>query len=145
MTKYGFFNLPQVNPDELSPAVWAYVGDAVYELFIRNRLVIDGPNKTQALHKRAVTMVRASFQADLATRLGPFLSPAEVDLLRRGRNVKSGHIPASSDPITYRHSTGFEALIGYLYLSGQANRMVELLGQAIELSGGNTDVKGEVT
>jgi ribonuclease-3 family protein len=142
MTKSGFFDFPQVNPDEFSPAVWAYIGDAVYELFIRDRLVGGGPNKTQALHKQAIKMVRASFQADLAARLEPFLSVAEADVLRRGRNVKSGHIPTSSDPITYRHSTAFEALIGYLYLSGQSDRMVELLRQAIELSGGNADVKG---
>jgi ribonuclease-3 family protein len=142
MTESGFFSLPPINPDELSPAVWAYVGDAVYELFIRNRLVMEGPNRTQTLHKRAIAMVRASFQADLAARLGPFLSQEEAGLLRRGRNIKSGHTPASSDPITYRHSTGFEALIGYLYLSGQSDRMVELLRQAIELSGGNADVKG---
>jgi ribonuclease-3 family protein len=141
MTSFGFFNFPQINPDELSPAVWAYVGDAVYELFIRNRLVLGGPNKTQTLHKQAITMVRASFQANLAAQLEPFLSAPEADVLRRGRNVKSGHIPVSSDPITYRHSTAFEALIGYLYLSGQTDRMNELLRQAIELSGGNKDVK----
>lgn len=142
MKESGFFNFPQVNPDEHSPAVWAYVGDAVYELFIRNRLVVGGPNKTQTLHRQAIKMVRASFQADLAARLEPFLSVAEADVLRRGRNVKSGHTPTSSDPITYRHSTAFEALVGYLYLSGQSDRMVELLRQALELSGGNVDVKG---
>jgi ribonuclease-3 family protein len=141
MMNSGFFDFPQVNPDELSPAVWAYVGDAVYELFIRNYLVLGGPNKTQTLHKQAVTMVRASFQANLAAQLEPFLKETEADILRRGRNVKSGHVPVSSDPITYRRSTAFEALVGYLYLSGQTGRMVELLRQAIELNGGNTDVK----
>ncbi|MGD8400213.1 MAG: ribonuclease III domain-containing protein [Bacillota bacterium] len=142
MVEGNFFNLPRINPDELSPAVWAYVGDAVYELYIRNQLVMGGPNKTKTLHKRAITMVRASFQANLAAQLEPFLSEVEADILRRGRNVKSGHIPVSSDPITYRHSTAFEALIGYLYLSGQTGRMVELLRQAINFSGGDTDVKG---
>jgi ribonuclease-3 family protein len=141
MTESGFFNFTPINPDELSPAVWAYIGDAVYELFIRNRLVLCGPNKTQTLHKRAVTMVRASFQAELAAKLEPFLTAAEADVLRRGRNVKSGHVPVSSDPITYRRSTAFEALIGYLYLSGQTGRMTELLGEAIELNGGDSDVK----
>jgi ribonuclease-3 family protein len=141
MTQSGFFNLASVNPDELSPAVWAYIGDAVYELFVRNRLVIGGPCKTRALHKQAVQLVRASFQADLAAKLESFLSEAESAILRRGRNVKSGHTPASSDPVTYRHSTAFEALIGYLYLSGQTDRMTELLWRAIELSGGNADVQ----
>jgi ribonuclease-3 family protein len=127
-----FFNLAKVNPDEYSPAVWAYIGDAVYELFIRNRLVTGGPAKTRTLHKQAVKMVRASFQAELAARLEPRLSEEETDILRRARNVKSGHTPFGSDPITYRYSTAFEGLIGYLYLSGRRERLIVLLQLALE-------------
>jgi ribonuclease-3 family protein len=127
------FNLAKVNPDEYSPAVWAYIGDAVYELFIRNRLVTGGPAKTQTLHKQAVKMVQASFQAKLAARLETTcLSEEEADILRRARNVKSGHTPSSSDPITYRYSTAFEGLVGYLYLSGRRERLNEILQLALE-------------
>lgn len=134
MTESIFFNLPEVNPDELSPAVWAYIGDAVYELFVRNHLVTGGPAKTQSLHKQAVKRVRASFQAGLAAKLEPCLTAEELDILRRGRNVKSGHTPAASDPITYRHSTAFEALIGYLYLKGHQTRLMELLVKVLEFT-----------
>jgi ribonuclease-3 family protein len=132
MEESFFFNLAKVNPDEYSPAVWAYIGDAVYELFIRNRLVTRGPAKTQTLHKQAVKMVRASFQAELAARLETCLSEEEADILRRARNVKSGHAPSSSDPVTYRYSTAFEGLIGYLYLSGRRERLIEILHLALE-------------
>jgi ribonuclease-3 family protein len=125
-----------INPDELSPAVWAYIGDAVYELFIRERMLASGLVKTKLLHHEATVRVRASFQAHLAEVVEPLLTAAELDTLKRGRNVKSGHVPASSDVLTYRHSTAFEALIGYLYLNGRHERLAELLEQVIVLAGG---------
>ena len=126
-----FFELPNINPDELSPAVWAYIGDAVYELFIRHRLLADGPAKTKTLHHEAIAMVRASYQARLVKQIGPLLTPDELEILKRGRNVKSGHIPAYTNMLTYRYSTAFEALIGYLYLCGRRERLNELLNQAL--------------
>jgi ribonuclease-3 family protein len=136
MDETNLFNLPPVNPDGLSPAVWAYIGDAVYELFVRQGLVGGGPAKTRNLHKEATLRVRAAFQADLAKRLEPLLTEKEREILRRGRNVKSGHVPASSDVLTYRHSTAFEALIGYLYLSGEFGRLRELLSATGSENGG---------
>ncbi|HEY8463396.1 MAG TPA: ribonuclease III domain-containing protein [Bacillota bacterium] len=132
MTEANYFNMPEINPNEYSPAVWAYIGDAVYELFVRSHLVTVGPAKTQVLHKQAVKRVRASFQAELTAKLEPYLSQEELDILRRGRNVKSGHVPTASDPITYRYSTAFEALIGYLYLCGRQGRLAEILQQVLE-------------
>lgn len=142
MTELNYFGLSSIRPDDISPAVWAYVGDAVYELFIRNHLVTGGPAKTQTLHKQAVKWVRAGFQARLAAGLENWLSPEELDILRRGRNVKCGHIPSGSDPITYRHSTAFEALIGYLYLSGRLERLNEVLHQVLTLAEEMQDAKG---
>ncbi|HBF40042.1 MAG TPA: ribonuclease III [Firmicutes bacterium] len=133
MPSFDFLELPGLNPDELSPAVWAYIGDAVYELYIRCHILSAGPAKTNALHHVAIAMVRASFQAGLVTKLEPFLTEGELEILKRGRNVKSGHIPAHTDVLTYRHSTAFEALIGYLYLRGEHKRIKELLTQAIIL------------
>ncbi len=129
-----FFNLPKVNPDQLSPAVWAYVGDAVYELFIRHQILTGGPDKTRNLHHKAVSKVRASFQAELANKLQSFLKESELEIIKRGRNVKSGHVPAGSDLITYRYSTAFEALIGYLYLKEEYQRLMEILQKTLELS-----------
>ncbi len=135
MPSYDFLNLPKQNPDQLSPAVWAYIGDAVYELFIRCHILSGGPAKTKTLHREVTTMVRASFQAGLVTKLESSLSENELEILKRGRNVKSGHIPAHTDVLTYRHSTAFEALIGYLYLQGEHPRLKELLEQAVKLEG----------
>lgn len=134
MTEANYFKLPPVKPDEYSPAVWAYIGDAVYELFVRNQLVTGGPAKTQMLHKQAVQRVKASFQAELAARLEARLTLEEMEILRRGRNVKCGHTPSGTDPLTYRHSTAFEALIGYLYLSGRHERLTEVLHQVWALT-----------
>ena len=133
MPSVDIFELPKLNPDELSPAVWAYIGDAVYELYIRSHILSGGPAKTNTLHREAIAMVRASFQARLVTKLEPALSENELEILKRGRNVKSGHIPAHTDVLTYRHSTAFEALIGYLYLQGEHQRLKELLEQAKSL------------
>lgn len=132
-----FFNLPKVNPTELSPAVWAYIGDAVYETFIRNLLISDGPAKTGKLHSRAVKMVKASFQAELLLKLEPDLTEAEADIVRRGRNIKTGHVPRGADCLTYRHSTAFEALIGYLYLDGAWERLRQLLERIGQLTTGH--------
>lgn len=133
MADLHFFNLPKTNPDQLSPAVWAYIGDAVYELFTRCQLLSEGPDKTKNLHHKAVSRVRASFQAELVNKMHSFLNEAELEIIRRGRNVKSGHVPAGSDPITYRHSTAFEALIGYLYLKENYARLMEVLLKTVEL------------
>lgn len=129
-----FFNLPKINPDQLSPAVWAYIGDAVYELFIRHQLLTGGPDKTKNLHHKAVSRVRASFQAELVNKMQSFLKGSELEIIKRGRNVKSGHVPNGSDTITYRYSTAFEALIGYLYLKEEYPRLMEILQKTVELS-----------
>jgi ribonuclease-3 family protein len=133
MSDSYFFNLPKINPDQLSPAVWAYIGDAVYELFVRHQLVTGGPDKTKNLHHKAVSKVRASFQADLVNKMHSFLKESELEIIKRGRNVKSGHVPPGSDPITYRYSTAFEALIGYLYLKEDYSRLMEVLHKTVEL------------
>jgi len=134
MIDFNSLKLAAVNPGELSPAVWAYIGDAVYELFIRYYLLTSGPTKTKALHHGATARVKASFQAELLRKLEAFLTEAELTVLKRGRNIKSGHIPNNTDVITYRHSTAFEALIGYLYLDSQTERLNELFNQIIRLT-----------
>ena len=79
-----FFDLPKIQPDELSPAVWAYVGDAVYELFTRYYLITKGPAKTKTLHNEAINRVRASFQAEVAKYLEPELTGEELGIVKTG-------------------------------------------------------------
>ncbi|MDP3488124.1 MAG: ribonuclease III domain-containing protein [Bacillota bacterium] len=116
-----------MNPENYSPAAWAYVGDAYYELAMRLLTLQDGPKKMSVLHKETARFVRASFQALASHCIEPMLSEEEREILRRGRNTKSGHVPKSASPTEYRLSTGVEGLIGYLYLTGREERAIEIL------------------
>ncbi len=115
-----------VDPESLSPLVLAYIGDAVFEVYIRLYLA---PRfaKVNQLHEHAVQYVTASRQSEFLAIWEPDLTEAEKQIVRRGRNAK-GNVPRHSKPIDYRRSTGFEALVGYLYLAGNLNRLEELLG-----------------
>ncbi|MBW4460239.1 MAG: Mini-ribonuclease 3 [Nodosilinea sp. WJT8-NPBG4] len=124
----GSLTLEQVNA--LSPVALAYIGDAVYELFVRGSFLLP-PKRIQAFHQQVVNQVRAEQQARQVQQLLPLLTAAEQDLLRRGRNASSRG-PRRVDSQIYQQSTAFEALIGYLYLTDQ-NRLAELLN-TIELS-----------
>lgn len=115
----------------LAPLVLAYVGDAVFDLHIRTNLVLSGPAKVGDLHRRAVSFVRATAQAEALRGLQPTLTEAEADIVRRARNAKSSHVPRGVDPAQYAMSTGFEALLGYLYLTGQGDRLYALLTAAV--------------
>lgn len=86
---------------------------------------------TGALHREAVRLVKAESQARLLDLLAGEFTEEEKEILRRGRNNKTGHIPAHTDPVTYRHSTAWEALLGYLYLTGRKERMEDLLTKAL--------------
>jgi len=116
-----------LNPENYSPAAWAYIGDAYYELAMRMLTLQDGPKKMSILHKETAQYVRASFQAHAAHSIEMMLTDEEKEILRRGRNVKSGHVPKSASPTEYRLSTGVEGLIGYLYLTDRESRAIEIL------------------
>lgn len=124
-----------LDPEAMSPLALAYVGDAVYELYVRVLLVAQGSNKMKDLHRQAVSFVKAGTQAAFLKELEPMLTEEELEVVRWGRNAKSGHVPKSADVLEYRHSTGFETLIGYLYLKGNQERLRQILkklGQLIE-------------
>lgn len=124
---------PEINPEELSPLVLAYIGDAVYELMVRQYLAGCGPEKINRIHKKAVRYVRAETQAMLLHALQERLTPRERDVVRRGRNAKSGYSPKHASIIDYRHSTGFESLVGYLYLTGNEERLLEIIELAQQM------------
>lgn len=114
----------------VSPLILAYVGDAVFELAVRERLAARGPGKVAELHREAVSLVRAPAQAEQLRRLEGLLTPEEEEVVRRARNAKSGPAPRGVSVQEYRHATAFEALLGHLYLNGQGGRIAELLDRS---------------
>ena len=114
------------NPKLLSPLTLAFIGDGVYELMVRERLVLTANTSANNLHKKAVLMVKASAQSELYGVLEPILSEEELTIMKRGRNANSTKAPLKSNPNEYRRATGVEALFGYLYLKGEYNRLNEI-------------------
>ncbi|HBW35388.1 Mini-ribonuclease 3 [Desulfosporosinus sp. BICA1-9] len=110
------------NWQEMNALTLAYLGDAVYELWVRTHLLELGHEKVRELHKQAVSYVRASTQARVLHVLWPELDEVEQQVVLRGRNAKGGH-PKNVDVVTYRHATAFESLVGYWQLNGQSERM----------------------
>ncbi|HOB82759.1 MAG TPA: Mini-ribonuclease 3 [Peptococcaceae bacterium] len=129
---------PQQEPRELSPLVLAYIGDAVYELYVRSFLVSQGRVKVDQLHREATALVNAGAQARCFHRLEELLTDEEKNIVRRGRNAKTSHVPKNAEMIDYHLSTGFEALLGYLFLTGQEERLKALITRL--LSTQNPDV-----
>ncbi|MDK2903275.1 MAG: mini-ribonuclease [Clostridiales bacterium] len=111
----------------MSPSTLAYIGDAVYELFVRTRMATRYNISAHELNKKTVALVNAKAQAEMLKRLEGMLNEEEADIVRRGRNTKSSNVPRHTSPIQYRYATGFEALIGYIYLKGDYDRLRYLL------------------
>lgn len=111
----------------MPPLTWAYVGDCVYELYIRTKLVNETKLKPHALHIEAIKHVKAKSQAETLQRIYEELTEKEKDIVRRGRNAENHHLPKNSNVQEYMYSTAFEALIGYLYLTKQNKRLKEIL------------------
>ena len=111
----------------LSPLTWAYVGDCVYELYIRTKLVNETKLKPHKLHIESIKYVKAQAQAKILKEIYEKLTEEEKDIVRRGRNAENHHLPKNCDVQDYRYSTAFEALLGYLYLSKKDERLKEIL------------------
>ena len=111
----------------MSPLTWAYIGDAVYELYIRNKLINETNMKPHKLHIEAIKYVKAKSQAEKLNEIFDSLTEEEQDIVRRGRNTQNHHVPKNSSVEEHMKSTAFEALIGYLYLTEQQERLKEIL------------------
>ena len=123
------------SPEEinmLSPLTWAYVGDCIYELYIRTDLVNKTKLKPHKLHIESIKYVKAKAQADILKELMESLTDEEKDIVRRARNAENHHLPKNADPEDYMYSTAFEGLIGYLYLCKKDERLKEILKKCIE-------------
>ena len=121
------FSLPQVDIQTYSPLTLAYIGDAAYELVVRTYLVDQGNSRPDKLHRKASSMVKAAAQAAMAEALKDSLTEEELSVYRRGRNAKSPTMAKNASMSDYRKATGFEALMGYLYLKGEQKRLIDLV------------------
>ena len=110
-----------------APLTLAFVGDAVYGLYMRKKLAEAGPEKVNVLHQKASRLVCAKAQFLAMQHITPLLTEEELTVFRHGRNAKSATIPKHAEVIHYRHATGLEALVGFLYLEKREERLAFLL------------------
>lgn len=118
---------------QMKPLVQAYVGDSIYEVYIREYLIVHPYKNVHDLHKKATSFVKAQAQAEILSELQSELTQRELDVVRRGRNAHPRTVPKNADIGQYHMATGFEALIGYLYLSEQNERLAAILQRSVEI------------
>ncbi len=111
----------------MKPLVWAYVGDCIYEIFIRMKLVNSTNLDPHRLHIETIKYVKAKAQAETLNKIYDNLTEEEKDIVRRGRNAQAHHQPKNAELADYKYATAFESLIGYLYLTKQDERLKEIL------------------
>ena len=117
---------------QMSPLVWAYMGDAVYEKFISEYVIRQGLCKNGLLHKKSIKYVSAKGQSQILKEIEDFLTDEEKDIVRRGRNSNPHSTAKNADIVEYKYATGFEALIGWLYLNEKEERLEEILKKCVE-------------
>ena len=117
--------------EQYSPLVLAQMGDAVYELYVRNMLISKANTQVDKLHKAAVKIVKAEAQCEAFRKIEDLLTEKEIAVFKRGRNTKSS-VPKHSSVAEYRTATGLEALIGYIYLTGDKNRLDYIMNLILE-------------
>ncbi len=129
------FDIPEKDIKSYSPLTLAYIGDAVYEIVIRTLVILQGNAAVNKLHKRTASLVKAPAQAHMLSELKTYLTEEEIAVAKRGRNAHSFTKAKNATAGEYRMATGFEALIGYLYLTDGFERILELIKKGLELTG----------
>lgn len=131
---FGFLegHEPPSDPLRMNEIVLAYLGDCVYELYVRNLSVEEGPPRTRELSRISAKHSKAAYQAGALKQILPELTEDEEAVVRRAKNKKITSKPKNADPMDYKMATAFEALIGYLYLTGQKERYLELIRIGVE-------------
>ena len=125
--------LKEISPAQLSPLVLAYIGDSIFDLVIKTYLLdTKGNMQVNKLNRFASNIVKAQSQSEMIWIIEPLLSPAEEAVYKRGRNAKSYTSAKNASISDYRRATGFEALMGYLYLEGEYERMVQLIKAGLD-------------
>lgn len=121
-----------IKVDTLSPLTLAFTGDAVFSLFVREMLVCEANRPVGQLHKLSVNWVKAEAQSKGMRAILPLLTEKETEVFKRGRNAHTSHTPKNQSGCDYHYATGFEALVGYLYLKDEAERLNLLLNEVIK-------------
>lgn len=133
----------KMEANQLNPLVLAFIGDAIYEIFIRTYLVNNNRNLlVHKLHLQTISFVKAQSQSGFMKKLQELLTEEEMSIYKRGRNTKSINVPKSADVQDYRIATGFEALLGFLYLTENQERLNYLLEEVLKIQEDQNDVKG---
>lgn len=128
------FDLPEIDIRTYSPLVLAYIGDGIYDIIIRTIVVAKGNSQPNKLHKKTAHLVKASAQSAMIEAIMEEMTQEELAIYKRGRNAKSPTMAKNASMSDYRRATGFEALMGYLYLQGQMKRIIDLIKMALEKS-----------
>jgi len=128
--------------NRISPLVLAYIGDAVYEVYIRTYIINRFKGKVNYLHRISTNFVKASAQAEIVRSILDELEDEEIRIVKRGRNQKSTTVPKNANLSDYKHATGFEALLGFLYLTNKKERLMEIIEMSIKIIEDKTKDKG---
>lgn len=128
--EFPYFENAEIN--SFSPLSLAYIGDAVYEVYIRSHVMNNGNMQVNKFHREATRYVSANAQSNIIHRIMQFLTEEEISVFKRGRNAHSYTSAKNADIVAYRHATGFEALIGYLFILKQFDRINEIVKMSIE-------------
>ena len=129
-----------INQDakQISPLALAYIGDAVYEVYIRSYVLSGGNTAVNKLHKASTHYVSAKAQSMIIHNIEPHLTDEESAVYKRGRNAHSNTSAKNADIVDYRHATGFEALLGYLFIERRYERLYEIIELSIKTVNNNT-------
>lgn len=130
---YEFPYLKDTNPGSISPLALAYIGDAVYEVFVRAYVLNRTNMPVNKLHRAATKYVSAQAQSRIMNVLEPFLSDEELSVYKRGRNAHSHTSAKNADIVDYRRATGLEALVGFLFIKKSYDRINELINIAFRI------------
>ena len=126
------YDKAKLDTSQMQPPVWAYVGDCVHNLYVRCHLVSKYHSNVNKLHKFSVSYVSAHSQSGTLHKIFDELSEHEQYIIKRGRNAKTGSVPKNADITEYKFATGFESLIGYLFLEGKIERLTEILKRSVD-------------
>ncbi len=118
---------------EVNVKTLAYIGDVVYELYIREHVISNSREQVNKLHKKTIKYVSAKAQARIVAAMDTELSDEEKDIIRRGRNAEANTVPKNTDVVTYKIATGFESLIGFLYLEKRIERLEYIIDRSIKI------------
>ena len=129
---HEIFNMEEVDVRTYSPLTLAYIGDCVYDLIIKSLVIGNGNKQVNKMHKETSSLVQAATQSLMMRKLQDLLTDEERAVYKRGRNAKSPTVPKNADVGEYRRATGFEALVGYLYLTGDRERLEFIMKAAFE-------------